>query len=144
MPCFVQILCESLSSTFLSAPFSCRFPYFQYKVMISISCFSPFTFPNNSFAISWRPFACVSVTFNSKTMFKYEERKDALIDYDNKWAKEVSKNRLSVKLFFSKFIRQWSEPRRTVPLYGMNASTERLFPVPLFYQACHTRFYTSF
>lgn len=78
-------------------------------------------------------FACVSVTFNSKTMFKYEERKDALINYDNNWAKEVSKNHLSVKLVFSKFTRQWSEPRRTVPLYGMHASTEWLFPVPLFY-----------
>jgi len=31
--------------TFLSAPFSGRIPYLQHKVMISISCFSPFRFP---------------------------------------------------------------------------------------------------
>lgn len=66
-------------------------------------------------------------------MFKYEEREDELIDYDNNWAKEDSKNSLFVKLVFSKFTRQWSEPRRAVPLYGMDASIEWLFPVPLFY-----------
>lgn len=68
-----------------------------------------------------------------KNCVQYEERKDELIDYDNNWAKEDSKNRLFVKLLFSKFTKEWSEPRRAVPLYGMHASIEWLFPVPLFY-----------